>query len=168
MLFQIFLSFQTLLNHFSFSSGKGESNKLRRSYNLSKYELPYSPTELHQILTVLNQSSVDDFHCFKITKGIATKLIRSRNYLGHFKNVDQLLDIEGFGIKKVKQICDNLLMDRKEHDNTDDKIISRNVIDERRLIKPKVPEGLKKVSKYYYVLMIVSPLGGAFLLYLTR
>ncbi|XP_068246074.1 transcription elongation factor, mitochondrial isoform X2 [Palaemon carinicauda] len=106
-------------------------------YDLTRYEFTYSPEETHKILEILNHSSEEELFKLRITKGTAKKLIKGRSQLGSFKDVSQLMNIDGFGLKNIENICEKVLNEKPSETPQENKVQSRVVV-LRRFVKPKV------------------------------
>lgn len=69
----------------------------------------YSPNENEKILSAINQCSPLEMKNFNIAQFRLSKIIQRRENFGEFKSVEELLEIEGFGIKILEKFCDSIL-----------------------------------------------------------
>ncbi|XP_064096046.1 transcription elongation factor, mitochondrial-like [Macrobrachium nipponense] len=136
LLIKLYDFFQVLQNH-GFST-KEHRRKQTKVYDLTQYEFSYSAEETQRILEILNHSSEEDFSEFKITKGMAKKLIKGRSQLGIFQNVSQLLNIDGFGLKNVENICEKVLNEEPTQTLKEEELVQSKIVIFKKLVKPKV------------------------------
>ncbi|XP_066958177.1 transcription elongation factor, mitochondrial isoform X4 [Macrobrachium rosenbergii] len=135
-----------LQNH-GFSTKEHTGKQTTKVYDLTQYEFSYSAEETQRILEILNHSSEEAFFEFKITKGMAKKLIKGRSQLGTFQNVSQLLNIDGFGLKNVENICDKVLNEKPSQILKEEEFVQSKVLIFKKLVKPRVePQIIKMVS----------------------
>ncbi|XP_066958174.1 transcription elongation factor, mitochondrial isoform X2 [Macrobrachium rosenbergii] len=149
---------QVLQNH-GFSTKEHTGKQTTKVYDLTQYEFSYSAEETQRILEILNHSSEEAFFEFKITKGMAKKLIKGRSQLGTFQNVSQLLNIDGFGLKNVENICDKVLNEKPSQILKEEEFVQSKVLIFKKLVKPRVePQIIKEMETLLAIDVMVGGL----------
>ncbi|XP_066958175.1 transcription elongation factor, mitochondrial isoform X3 [Macrobrachium rosenbergii] len=147
-----------LQNH-GFSTKEHTGKQTTKVYDLTQYEFSYSAEETQRILEILNHSSEEAFFEFKITKGMAKKLIKGRSQLGTFQNVSQLLNIDGFGLKNVENICDKVLNEKPSQILKEEEFVQSKVLIFKKLVKPRVePQIIKEMETLLAIDVMVGGL----------
>ncbi|XP_069701524.1 transcription elongation factor, mitochondrial isoform X2 [Periplaneta americana] len=78
--------------------------------NLSSFYQPrYNNEEQKQILQILNESSAEELSRFDVSKHRIHSLQQFRRKRGQFCTLDQVLEVDGLGIKVLEKLCDSIL-----------------------------------------------------------
>jgi transcription elongation factor len=70
---------------------------------------PYSAAENEKILNIINTSSMSDLRKFNIALARINRLVERREKLGDFHSIEDMLEIESFGIKILEKFCDSII-----------------------------------------------------------
>lgn len=101
-----FRSSRLLFNNFSSTS------KLCSDYEQANdlgFKNHYSAIENDKILNAINQRSLQDMRNFNISQLRLDRIIQRREKFGEFRSVEDLLEVEGFGIKILEKFCNSIL-----------------------------------------------------------
>ncbi|KAK3869540.1 hypothetical protein Pcinc_025159 [Petrolisthes cinctipes] len=123
--------------------------KVRKAqYDLTTYTFPYTTDEQTHILTRVNQITADELSRLKLTKRVIQRIVRSKAKVGNYRELPELLNIDGLGVRDVEAFCDTLLYavcEQQESPNEPD--LLRSSILKKRLMKPRLSsEALKRVE----------------------
>ncbi|PNF27856.1 hypothetical protein B7P43_G09216 [Cryptotermes secundus] len=69
----------------------------------------YNSEEQKQILQVLNESSAEEMCRFNVSKYRVNSLQRFRRKHGQFGTLDDVLEVDGLGVKVLERLCDSIL-----------------------------------------------------------
>lgn len=72
----------------------------------------YSTTDVGRILGAINAAqTLAELQCYDITKGRAQTIRAWRNKNGPIQSVEQMLELDGFGVKNLDKFCASILRD---------------------------------------------------------
>lgn len=69
----------------------------------------YNSQEQKQILQILNESSAEEMCRFNVSKERINNLQRFRRKHGQFSTLDDVLEVDGLGVKVLERLCDSIL-----------------------------------------------------------
>lgn len=73
------------------------------------YKNHYKNEETTKILNVVNKYPPSEMKSFNISQSRINKLIQQRDRNGAYKNVEDLLELDGFGVKVLEKFCNSIL-----------------------------------------------------------
>ncbi|KAK4321192.1 hypothetical protein Pmani_007997 [Petrolisthes manimaculis] len=123
--------------------------KVRKAqYDLSTYTFPYTTDEQTHILTRVNQITADELSRLKLTKRVIQRIVRSKTKVGNYRELPELLNIDGLGVRDVESLCDALLYTVcQQQESHNEPELLRSSILKKRLIKPRLSsEALQRVE----------------------
>lgn len=87
------------------------------------YKNNYNQEEATRILDAVNKFSPKDLKNYNISQMRLNKLLHHRDVQGDFKSIEDLLELEGFGVKVLERFCNSILLsgvkeseDKTEHE----------------------------------------------------
>lgn len=75
----------------------------------------YNHEEASRILDIVNKLSPHQLKNYNISQMRLSKLLHRRDIQGNFKAVNDLLELEGFGVKILERFCRSILQDQDVH-----------------------------------------------------
>lgn len=75
----------------------------------SLYLSRYNSKEQKQILQILNESTAEEMSRFDVSKGRINSLQQFRRKRGQFCTLDEVLEVDGLGVKVLERLCDSIL-----------------------------------------------------------
>lgn len=75
----------------------------------SLYQSRYNSKEEKKILQILNESTAEEMSRFDVSKGRINSLQQFRRKRGQFCTLDEVLEVDGLGVKVLERLCDSIL-----------------------------------------------------------
>ncbi|KAM9040947.1 transcription elongation factor, mitochondrial-like [Megaptera novaeangliae] len=99
------------------------------------FKTSYDNDQTSRILKIVNTSSVLELKNYQISHQRIQRILKRREAKGHFESIEDLLEVDGFGIKILEKFC-NSIINSKPEENSEG-------IDNDTLLKPQ-PESTKR------------------------
>ena len=77
----------------------GNFRPIATSSRIFEYETRYNRQDQAKILELINAAEAEDLTKFEISKGRVSNIMRYRTRKGPFREVEELLEVDGFGVK---------------------------------------------------------------------
>lgn len=78
------------------------------SYSLG-FKSNYNSQQIDKILKIVNSRSEDDLSTFDISKQRIKKIEMRKSKQGLFNSIEEILELDGFGIKVLEKFCESIL-----------------------------------------------------------
>ncbi|CAG0917158.1 unnamed protein product [Notodromas monacha] len=88
---------------------KKSRNWISTSSKIFEYETPYCREDQRKILQVINAAEAEGLAQYNISKNRIGGILRHRTRKGPFNEVEQLLEVDGFGVKILEKFCESVL-----------------------------------------------------------
>lgn len=84
---------------------------------LNSLEFPdeYDEKQRSKILNVVNKQSVEEMANYNISKQRIMKIDKRKQMQGEFKSVNEILELDGFGVKVLEKFCESIIAANDEH-----------------------------------------------------
>ncbi|XP_055588676.1 uncharacterized protein LOC129741008 [Uranotaenia lowii] len=99
---------------------------VKNSTNLG-FPCAYTEEETRKILDTLNQDDFDQIYKYNISKPRAKRIEGWRKKFGSFISLDQVLELDGFGITVLRKFYDSIVDNPKNVQHTVSKSIQRDI-----------------------------------------
>ena len=77
--------------------------------NLLEFQNNYDNKQIERILSTVNKQSEIDLSVFNISKQRIRKMQLRKQKQGDFKTLEDILELDGFGVKVLEKFCDSIL-----------------------------------------------------------
>lgn len=77
--------------------------------NLLEFQNNYDSRQVEKILSTVNKQSEIDLSVFNISKQRIRKMQLRKQKQGDFKTLEDILELDGFGVKVLEKFCDSIL-----------------------------------------------------------
>ncbi|CAG0881602.1 unnamed protein product [Darwinula stevensoni] len=74
-----------------------------------EYQVKYSVDEQNQILEKINQGNEGELAQYSVSKGRAKNILRYRKKHGILQSIDEILEVEGFGVRVMERFFESIL-----------------------------------------------------------
>jgi len=110
------------------------------------FKTSYDNDQTSKILKIVNTSSLLELKNYQISHQRIQRILKRREVKGHFECIEDLLEVDGFGIKILEKFCNSIITSKPE-DNTAEKVNAQ----------PKtIPESTKRAQFLTPALLEVS------------
>lgn len=118
------------------------------------YRNQYNHEEAIRILDTVNKFSPKELKNYNISQMRLNKLLHHRDIQGNFKSVEELLELEGFGVKVLERFCNSILQSEVrecEHEEEDkagtEKTVEISYRKKNSFISPALLEAFRPTIK---------------------
>jgi len=118
-------------------SRRFESSSHGVQFPEASLESSYTNEQQDNILKVLNDSTIEELCEYDVTKSRAASLVRHRRKKREFAKVDDILEVDGFGLGLIQTLCDSIVYGLSKDTKKRHKSIWQ------RICTPRISEDLK-------------------------
>lgn len=104
------------------------------------FKNPYSSKDNDKILKVINRRSMLEMRPFNISQMRLNRLVDRREKLGEFRSLQDLLEIEGFGIRILEKFCDSIIQANDVSQEIQESMLSQKVVKKDSFVSPSLLE----------------------------
>jgi transcription elongation factor len=81
------------------------------------FKTSYDIDQTNRILKIVNTSSVLELKNYQISHQRIQRILKRREAKGHFKSIEDLLEVDGFGIKILEKFCNSIINSKPEENS---------------------------------------------------
>lgn len=96
------------------------SSEQSKLINSLDFDSSYNDKQISVILKAVNNRSENELESFNISKQRIKKIEMRKKKLGEFKALEDILELDGFGVKVLEKFCDSILTSQSDGEETKD------------------------------------------------